>query len=332
MSDLNVGQLTTHTLRLRRKKLVDSVSDHRPFTHAMKKHGGIKRVSGGRTVFVPFMYQQNPTVGWIGEGEEISLQQRPIIDGAEFPWYHAGGSLVITGPEKRMNSGESAVLDIVKAKATVLEESMKNIYHSGVLSNGTGSGGKQVTGALAHISKTPATGTLGGIPLSGTDAAFFRNFDFDTSADWSDGSVDAGNVKRFLSKLINNTVHGATEKFGYMGDTHYEFLEQALQAHQQVMKGDDNVGATHDYLTYRGIKWYFGGGVNFSGESQVQDDLTYLICPGEGKFQIVFHKDAEFEVLEPVNARNQDAISRLMILMMTVVTGMRKVQAVGYDS
>lgn len=334
MADLNIGTLATVTGRLRAKKLKDSVSDHRPFTAAMKEMGGIRRVDGGRTIVKEFSYQQNPTVGWIGEGEEISLGQIPVVDAAEFGWFHAGGSFTITGPEKRKNSGggNTKYIDIVTAKMKVLEASMMNIYHSGVLSAGTGNGGKQLTGLLNLVSKTPASGTVGGIDTSGADAAFYRNYDFDTATDWSDGSVDAGNVERALDKLINNTTWNMGKRFGYMGDTHFEALSSALRGYQRIAKADDNVGSKHEYLMYRGIKWFFGGGVNFSGESQIADDQSYLICPGEEGVEIVFHKDAEFELLEPVDARNQDAVTRLMILMIAMCVANRKVQATIYDS
>lgn len=122
------------------------------------------------------------------------------------------------------------------------------------------------------------------------------------------------------------------KQFGICGNTHFEYLTSALQAHQRVSSGDDGIGSKHDHLMYRGRKFYFGNGVNFSGETDLADDQTYLICPGAGKLQICFHKDANFAFLEPVSARNQDAISRLMILMVGMTVGNRKIQATGFDS
>ena len=328
MSDLNVGQTATITARNRQAPFQYQIQDYHPFSMAMKKMGGIGRLSGGRDVLERFAYQSTGTAAWMPESGEISLAQRQIADEAVFDWYYAGGSYTISGPEKRNNKGEHQYTDVVTMKQMVLEEEMTNIYHSALLSSGAVS--NQLPGLLSLVSKTPATGTLGGITLSG--ASFYQNFDFDTSADWSDGSVDAGNVKRFLSKLLNATTYQGKKRFGIMGDTHYEFLEQALQAHQRVAKTDDGVGQTHDYLTYRGVKWYFGGGVNFSGESQLADDQTYLLTPGKGSLQICFHEDAEFKFLPQVNARNEDAFTVLCILQLAFTVNRRKQQATGYDS
>ena len=72
--------------------------------------------------------------------------------------------------------------------------------------------------------------------------------------------------------------------------------------------------------------------MNFSGEAQMQDDLTYVITPGKGHIQICFHEDAEFKFLPQVNARNQDAFTVLCILQLAFTVNRRKQQAVGYDT
>ena len=332
MADLNQGQLSTTTGRQRQKILQYQIQDVHPVTMAMEEMGGIRRVAGGRNISEEFAFQSTGTAAWIPENGEVPLTQRQLIDRAEFNWYHAGGSYTISGPERRMNGGgsDTQYIDIVSAKQTILEEEMTNIYHSAVLSSG--SAANQLPGLLALVSKTPATGTLGGITVSGSNAAFYRNHDFDTAADWADGAADSGNIKRLLSKQLNATTYRGAKRFGVLGVTYYEYLEQALQAHVRLAKVEDDAGQTHDYLPYRGVKWYFGGGVNFSGESDIQDDLSYLLTPGKGKLQITFHKDAEFEFLSPVNARNQDAITRLMILQVAFSVNMRKLQSTAYDS
>ncbi len=329
---LNVGQLASTIGLNRQAPFQFQVQDSHPFSAAMKENGGIIRRPGGLKLVERFAYRGTGTAGWIAENAEIPLTQREMADEAQFEWYFGGGSYTIGGFEKMKNSGGSdlQIEDLVAMKQTILEEEMTNIYHSGLYSSG--SSANQIPGMAALVSKTPTTGTLGGITLSGSDAAFFANYDFDSNADWSDGAVDAGNVKRFLSKLLNNTQLNGQKQFGIMGDTHYEFLEAALQAHQRTASSDDNVGQTHDYLMYRGKKFYFGGGVNYSGESDLQSDLTYVVSPGKGKLQIAFHEDGEFKFLEPIHARNQVATTRLCVLMLGFTVNRRKLQAVGYDS
>lgn len=328
MADLNQGQQATITARNRQAPFQYQVQDYHPLSMAMKLNGGIGKRSGGRDVVERFAFQSTGTAAWMPESGEIALTQRQLADEAIFDWYYAGGSYTISGPEKRNNKGEHAYTDVVALKQQVLEEEMTNIYHSALLSSGAAS--NQLPGLLALVSKTPASGTLGGITLS--SASFFQNFDFDTSTDWADGSVDSANVRQFYSKLLNATTLGGKKRFGIAGDTHYEALEQSLQAFQRVAKTDDGIGQTHDYLTYRGVKIYFGGGVNFSGESQMADDQSYILTPGKGCLQICFHEDAEFKFLPQVNARNQDAFTVLCILQLAFTVNRRKQQATGYDS
>ena len=84
MSDLNVGQTATITARNRQAPFQYQIQDYHPFSMAMKKMGGIGRLSGGRDVLERFAYQSTGTAAWMPESGEISLAQRQIADEAVF--------------------------------------------------------------------------------------------------------------------------------------------------------------------------------------------------------------------------------------------------------
>lgn len=336
MPDVGLGQLITTTGRLRSRKLKDAVRDNQPVMTLMDERGGIRRVDGGRTVVEEAKSSQNSTVSWVGESGSVSLADTKVLDASEFDWKYQLGSVSWTLAERYKNSGgsDTKIIDVVAGKFEVLEDTMMNYFHEGMLSNGTGTGGLQLNGLASLVSTTPTTGTVGGIDRSSANAAWFRNQKFDTAADWSDGAVDAGNAKRFLDKGINATTRGGKSMIDAFsaGQTHFEFITQAIQAIQVIQNESDVGKAGFQKLIYRGIPVYLGGGINFSGASAQTATRTYGLCVKPGGVNLVFHEKAEFDMLEPVNAEDQAAISRLMFTMAAMtIGGLAKFNWVGFD-
>lgn len=336
MADVGLGQLVTTTGRYRSRKLKDAVRDAHPLYEAMEANGGIRRIDGGRTIVEEAKSGINGTVKWVGEAGTVALTDQKVVDAAEYEWKYQLGAVSWTLAEQYKNSGgsDTKLIDVVSAKFEVLEDSMMNEFHEGMLSDGSGDGGLQLGGLALLIDTTPTTGTVGGIDTSAANAAWFRNQAFNSGVDWADGAVDAGNVKRFLDKGINATTRNSKSQvqLGFLGQTHFEYLTQACQAIQQITNESGTGKVGFDRLVYRGIPMYFGNGVNFSGATAMTVTRTYLINVKPGGVNLVFHNKAEFDMLEPVNSSDQAAISRLMFTMANMTAGgLRKLCWVGFD-
>ena len=336
MSDVGLGQTITTTGRLRSRKLKDAVRDNLPVYQAMDENGGIRSVDGGRTIVEEGKTGQNPTVGWVGEAGSIPITDAKVLDAAEFDWKYLLGAVTFTLAERYKNSGgsDTKFIDLVGGKFEVLEDTMMNIYHAGMLSSGTGTGGLQLTGLAALVSTTPTTGTVGNIDRSNANAAWYRNQKFDTAADWSDGAVSASNVKRFLDKGINATTKNAKTQvqIGLLGQTHFEFLTSAIQAIQVINDTNGTGKAGFDKLVYRGISQYMSGGINYSGQSAQTATRSYLLNVKPGGLNVVFHDKAKFDMLEEIQANDQAAMSRLMFTMSAMTIGaLAKSCWVGFD-
>lgn len=335
MVDVGIGQLATTTGRYRSKKLKDAVSDAHPLYEAMEKEGGIRRIPGGRTIVEEAKSAQNSTVDWVGEAGAVPTTDVKVLDAAEFDWKYQLGAVSWTLAEQYRNSGGSDIqfIDVVAGKFEVLENSMMNEFHAGMLSNGTGSSGLQLGGVALLVSTTPTTGTVGGIDRSNANAAWYRNQKFDTSSDWALGAVDATNVKQFLDKGINATIRNSKTQvqLGLLGQTHFEALTAVSQTHQ-IIQNESGAGKMgFDRLMYRGIPMYFGGGVNYSGEATLTSTRTYLFNVKPGGVNLVFHNKAEFDMLEPVNSQDQAAVVRLMFTMSNMTIGaLAKLNWVGF--
>jgi len=323
MADVGLGQLVTATARRRSQKAKDAVSDNLPVMKHMEEAGGIIRIPGGRTIVTEGLTAQNDTVNWVGAAGQAPLSEQNILDAAEFNWFYILGSVVFTLSEQYQNDGPEQYIPLIASKFKVLERTQMNKFHEGLLSSGTAVGGLQMAGLASHVSTTPTTGTVGGIDRSSANAVWFRNQKFDTSSDWSDGSVDSGNVTRFLDQGIDATTIDSAPQvtLGLLGDTHWKALTASTRAMQIISSNSDQAKVGHNKIWYRGIPMYLSGGLNYSGFSTQTATRTYLLNVEEGGFNVYFHKKAEFDMLDPVNSSDQAVVSRLMFTMCSATIG-----------
>ena len=331
-----LGQIVSTTGRARARKLRDAVTDNHPLMAAMKDTGGIKREDGGRSVVEEAKMAQNSTVAWVGESGTVSLADTDVIDAAEFNWKYQLGSVTWTLAERYKNSGgsDTKLIDLIAGKFEVLEDSLMNLFHEGMLSDGTGSSGLQLLGLAALVSTTPTSGTVGGLDRSSSSNAWFRNLSATSTTAVGDASVDASNAKRFIDYGLNQTIRNSkiTSTIGFLGSTHWEYLNQAVQAIQVIQNVSGTAKAGFDRIVYRGVPMYFGGGVSYSGLTQATATRTYLLCTKPGGVNLTFHQKAEFDMLEPVESADQAVISRLMFTMAAMtIGGLAKLNWVGYD-
>lgn len=336
MADVGIGQLATTTGRYRSKKLKDAVRDNLPLMQLLEQEGGIKRIPGGRTIIQEGKTAQNSTVSWVGETGQVAITDTKVLDSAEFDWKYMLGAASWSLAEQYKNSGGSDIkyIDVVSGKFEVLEDTMMNLFHEGLLSSGTSYGGQQLVGLAALVSTTPTTGTVGSIDRSNANAAWFRNQKFDTASDWSDGAVDSGNVKRFLDKGLNSTMKNSKIQAtaGFLGQTHFEALTAATQAIQIIQNESGTGKVGFDKLIYRGVPMYFGNGINYSGYTAATATRTYLLNLKPGGVNLYFHDKAEFDLLEPFESQDQAAVSRLMFTMASFTIGaLAKTNWVGFD-
>lgn len=325
MADVGLGQLITTTGRARSRKLKDAVRDNHPIYAAMDEHGGIRRIDGGRAIVEEAKSGQNSTVAWVGETGSVALTDQKVLDAAEFNWKYQLGSVVWTLAERYKNSGgsDTKIIDLIAGKFEVLEDSMMNEFHEGMVSDGTGSSGLQLQGLLGLIAITPTTGTVGGIDRSSSNAAWFRNTSYTSTTAVSAAATTAANILSCIDYGVDATIKGGKvqQQLGLLGGTHFKWANQALQSRQVIQNVSSEGKAGFDKLVYRGIPLYLSGGINFSGATAQTATYSYFLNVKPGGVNLVFHEKAEFDMLEPVNSADQAAISRLMFTMAAMTCG-----------
>lgn len=328
MAEPGLTELITTTLRLRNKKLKDNVTNHNIAAVKMKEFGGLEEVPDGRTIVEEMLYAENGTFIRYYGGQALNIAVNAVATAAEFDWKQFACAVVINGREKRMNAGPEGLIKILGMRVDAAEKTLANNLNADMFSDGTSS--NQIGGLKLLIAKAPTSGTVGGIDRSGSAAAFYRNYKFDTANDWSGGASSGANIKALFNRVLNNTQQNENgPKFIISGLTHFEYVQEACQAIQwQTDAKLAQLGFRN--IEFCGLPVVLGKSINFGGQTLIADDLSYFVDPMGVKLKV--HKDANMEPLPMVSSLNQDAEVQLIVWMGNMTLSIAKTSGVLFDT
>lgn len=201
---INYDALLSSTLMAYRPKLVDNVFKSRALLAALRKFDGIDYQDGGERVQMPLMFGENTTVkSYSGYGILDTTPQEGVTS-AFYPWTEIGGTITISRREERQNSGEAAILKLLKVKIQQAEMSIQSQVNKQLV-QGTVSGTQFVPGNGAkdlyplgyfleknNASNPAAGGNVGNISRAVTDSAG-NTWWLHKTAVADSASVDTGN-------------------------------------------------------------------------------------------------------------------------------------------
>jgi len=196
----NVSDIVTTTIENRSKKIADNVTKNNALLTWIKDRGNIKPVSGGSVIFQELSYAENGNAGWYSGYDLLPVAAQDVITAAQFDIKQAACPVTISGLEMLQNAGKEQMIDLLEARIGVAESTMANLLAGGIYSDGSASGGKQVTGLDAAVPVNPALGTYGGI--SRVTWTFWRPITTSTAA------VTASNVQGFMNTMWAGLVRG----------------------------------------------------------------------------------------------------------------------------
>jgi hypothetical protein len=174
MASPGLTELVTTTLRDRQGELADNISKSNALLSRLNGRGNIDLVSGGRTIVRELEYAENATFQYYSGYETLDISPSDVFTAAEYSWKQAAVNVTWSGLENRIqNAGDAASIKLVASRIRNAERTMANQISVGIYSDGTGSGGKQITGLQSQIADTPTTGTVGGINRA--NFAFWQN-------------------------------------------------------------------------------------------------------------------------------------------------------------
>lgn len=302
MASPGLDEIVTTTLRYRAGKLRDNMSKNIALLARLQERDNIAPVSGGRTIVEELEYAENSTFMYYSGDETLNVSASDVFTAAEFEWKQAAVAVKINGLELLKNSGREKVIDLLEARIKNAEKTMLNNLSTGVYSDGTGTGGKQV-GGLQLLVSDAGTGTVGGINSS--TYSFWRNQIYDFSANSvtpSSTTIQAAMNSLYLSTARNRDVVDLI----VADNTYFGYYWASLQALQRFTD-EKSASAGFQTLKFMGADVVYDGG--FSGTAP--SSHMYFLNTNYLKFRP--HRDRNMVPLNPDRfSVNQDAMVKLI--------------------
>jgi hypothetical protein len=301
----------------------DNVTDKNALLTAMKDVGGIKLKTGGESIQQQLAYAENSTFQYYSGYETLDVSASDTLTSANYDWKQAAVNITISGLERRQNSGEAQIIDLVTNRTKVAMITMANNINVGLYSDGTGSSGKQIGGLQLIVADDPTTGTVGGIDAS--TQTFWRNVAYDATTDGG-AAASASNIIKYMNTVYNQLTRGTDKPNLIVADqNYYNFYQQALQSIQRVNVNEGAVAkmassgfAALDYL-----------GVPVVLDNDIPTNHMYFLNTNYLEFCV--HENANFTPGEMDKPINQDAMVMPILFMGNLTCSNRSLQGVLKD-
>lgn len=306
----NVSDIIASTIQARSGSLADNVTKNNALLMKLKERGNVKPFSGGNVILEEIMYNDANTqnAGSYSGYDTIDITPNSPISAAQFDIKQYAAAVSISGLEMLQNAGKEQIIDLLEGRMNVAEGQLMNQISSGLYSDGTGNGGKDIVGLAAAVSTTPTSGTYGGINRA--TWTFWRNVAFDATTDGGAAATSA-NIQSYMNRVAVQLVRGSDRPDMIVADNNYYRLYlESLQAIQRISSAETG-GAGFTSLKYFGAGFncdvYLDGGIGGSAPA----NRMYFLNTKYIKFRP--HRDRNFTAIGgDRQSVNQDAVVRLM--------------------
>lgn len=264
----SISDMIATTINHRSPDLADNTTNNNALLRKLKARGNVRTFSGGIEIQENIMYSDASSINVNSYSgyEVINVGENSPISGATFSIAQYAGSVSVSGLQTLQNSGKEALIDLVEGRMSVTEAQLQNRVDYDLYQNGTGNGGKDLTGLGAAVPVLPTSGTYGGIDRA--TWAFWQSQYYRGVTDGG-AAVSESNIQKYMTTLGLRCVRGSDMPDLWVGDaTYYGFYVGSLQAIQRISSdtGSGTAGAGFPSLKFYGggmaADVVMGGGVN----------------------------------------------------------------------
>lgn len=288
------GELLATSIKNYRQKLTENITTTEVLFWEMTKSGNFEERDGGATIVEPLMYAENSNVGSYDGADELPVAREEVIDAAEFAWKQVAGTMTHTGREEFQNSGSKVqMVNLIKSKLQNLELSLQLEINRQLHADGTGNGGKDITGLAAAIEDGTAWSTYGGIDSNAN--TFWRNGWTGSVGSFGTG-LNAAGIKAMRSLYYGISRGKDTPKLIFTTQTVYELYETALATNVYIMNDRFTNAGFEDHLKFKNAVVFY--------DADAASGAMTFINPTYLKFVLGAGKN--FVTLPSVRPGNQD--------------------------
>src|SRR5512139_1592851 len=173
----SITDIIATTIESRSKKIADNVTKNNALLARLNQRGNIRTVSGGSQIFEELSFAENGNGGAYSGYDLLPVAAQDVITAAAYQFKQYAVPVVISGLEQIQNAGKEQMIDLMEARLGVAESTMMNLLAHGIYADGTGFGGKAITGldaAIPSVATASQVNTYGGI--NRTTWAFWRTY------------------------------------------------------------------------------------------------------------------------------------------------------------
>jgi hypothetical protein len=230
-----ISDIIATTIQSRTGEIADNVTSNNALLMRLKQRGNIKPFTGGNTIMQELSFASNGNAGWYSGYETLPIAAQDVISAAEYTIKQAACPVTISGLEQLQNAGKQQIIDLLDGRMQVAESSMANLIASGLYSDGTAAGGKQIDGLLKQVATTP-TNIVGGIDRS--TWLFWKNQYFRCSTTGG-AAMSVSNVQTYFNKMWASLVRGSDRPDLILVDNiAWSFYMASLQSIQRFTGSD----------------------------------------------------------------------------------------------
>lgn len=309
-------ELVSTTFRKHRKEIKDNLSNRNALLKYMQDRGNMStQEDGGLTIVEPLDYAANSTYQRYSDWDTLNIAASDVISAAEYQWRQIALNVVASGRELRVNSGDSRIINLAKARVKNAIRTFNNNFSSDLYS--AGSLTNQIGGLQALVADA-GTGTVGGIDSS--------SYPF-----WQNTVIDASNLSVTPSATTIETGlmlpawlatdRGPDDQVDLIvaDNTYYTYFEASQVSFKQyndTQKG----GAGFTSLKYKNAT------VVYDGNSGIP--ATHMYFLNTNYLKLIAHPDADLTVMDEMRPINQDGAVTQILWMGNLTCSNRKLQAV----
>lgn len=297
MSNPNFNTLVSTTLKNYRTTLTDNITGHNALWYQLKERGFIREEDGGTSIVEPLLIGRNSTVRSYRGYDLLDTTPQEGISAAEFEWKQIAGAVTISGEEEFKNGGsKTKIISLLKAKVTQLELSMMLEMNRQLQADGTGNGGKDLTGLALAVEDGAAWSTYGGIDSN--TYTYWRNQWIGSTATFASAGLSR------MRTIYNSCSRGADKPTIIItSQTLYEAYEALLVPNERFM--DMSMGdAGFMNLMFKQTPMVFDDDMPFEDLGTDEHQMLFL---NSKYMNFVIGKGKNFVVTDLVKPENQDA-------------------------
>lgn len=305
----SITDIIATTIQNRSGALADNLTNNNALLKRLKERGNVRPFSGGNVILEEIMYNDTATnnANSYSGYELINISPDSPISAAQYSITQYADAVTMSGLEMLQNSGKEAIIDLLDGRMNVSEARLLNRIAGDIYLDGTGNGGKNITGLAAAVADTN-TNTYGGIDRS--TWAFWKNVSYSGVTNGG-AAVSAANIQQYMTSLAIQLVRGNDKADLIVADNNYYSLYvNSLQAIQRIASADEGAAG------FASLKFY-GGGTSADvvldggiGGNATANHMWFL------NTKYIFlrpHKDRNFVPIGGERqAINQDAIVKLI--------------------